>query len=126
MPRQQSWKRWIARQLRDLALAYVAVLVVLLFLENKLIFRPVLASEDWLAPPRALVQDIELQSAAVHSALAKDQEHPSDAGSLAAALAACINDYLKRYPSTTWSMVRAALAAAGAAVEQAAAGAREE
>lgn len=56
----------------------------------------------------------------------KGQERPGDAGSLAAALAACINDYLKRYPSTTWSMVRAALAAAGAAVEQAAAGAKEE
>ena len=62
-PRQQSWKRRIARQLRDLAFVYVAVLVVLLFLENKLIFRPVLASEDWLAPPNALVQDVELQAA---------------------------------------------------------------
>ena len=56
----------------------------------------------------------------------KGQERPGDAGSLAAALAACINDYLKRYPSTTWPTVRAALAAAGAAVEQAAARANEE
>jgi fermentation-respiration switch protein FrsA (DUF1100 family) len=60
---QQSWKRRIARQLRNLAFVYVAVLVVLLFLENKLIFRPVLASEDWLSPPNALVQDVELQTA---------------------------------------------------------------
>ena len=56
----------------------------------------------------------------------KGQQRPGDAGSLAAALAACINDYLKRYPSTTWPTVRAALAAAGAAVEQAAARAKEE
>jgi len=62
-PRQQSWKRWIARQLRNLALLYLVVLVVLLFLENKLIFRPVLASEDWESPPNALVQDVELRIA---------------------------------------------------------------
>ena len=53
----------MARQLRNLALLYLTVLLVLLFLENKLIFRPVLASEDWESPPNALVQDIKLQVA---------------------------------------------------------------
>ena len=62
-PKQKSWKRWTARQLRNLAVLYLVVLAVLLFLENKLIFRPVLASDDWLSPPNALVQDVELQTA---------------------------------------------------------------
>jgi hypothetical protein len=50
----------------------------------------------------------------------KGKESPGNARQLAAALVACINDYLKRHPSTTWSIVRAALDAAGDAVDQSA------
>jgi fermentation-respiration switch protein FrsA (DUF1100 family) len=38
------------------------VLIVLLFLENRLLFHPVRATEDWVPPPNALVQDVELRT----------------------------------------------------------------
>jgi fermentation-respiration switch protein FrsA (DUF1100 family) len=37
-------------------------LIVLMFLETMLIFKPVRASEDWMAPPNNRVQDVELHS----------------------------------------------------------------
>jgi fermentation-respiration switch protein FrsA (DUF1100 family) len=39
------------------------VVLVLLLLENWLLFRPVRADEDWLPPPNARVQDVELPGA---------------------------------------------------------------
>jgi uncharacterized protein len=59
--KQTSWKRWSARQLRNVVVVYLVVLAVLLFLENKLIFRPVLASENWGAAPNSLVENVHLQ-----------------------------------------------------------------
>jgi fermentation-respiration switch protein FrsA (DUF1100 family) len=39
------------------------VIVVLMALENRLLFFPVVAADEWLEPPNARVQDVELQSA---------------------------------------------------------------
>jgi fermentation-respiration switch protein FrsA (DUF1100 family) len=46
-----------------LAGCYLGVIVVLLFLENYLIFHPTVAAAGWLAPPNLRVQDIELRTA---------------------------------------------------------------
>jgi hypothetical protein len=43
---------------------YVGVLVVLLFFENWLVFRPAKADQDWQPPPVPEIQDVELTSAA--------------------------------------------------------------
>jgi fermentation-respiration switch protein FrsA (DUF1100 family) len=42
---------------------YVGVLLVLLLLENSLLFHPLQATQGWLAPPNALVQDVDLVAA---------------------------------------------------------------
>jgi fermentation-respiration switch protein FrsA (DUF1100 family) len=44
-------------------LCYLGVLVVLLCLENRLLFHPLRARDYWLPPPNARVQDIMLQTA---------------------------------------------------------------
>src|SRR5262249_32955120 len=45
-----------------LLFCYLGVIIVLLLLENWLIFRPTRASEEWLPPPNPSVQDIELHT----------------------------------------------------------------
>jgi len=45
------------------AACYVGVVIVLLLLENKLLFFPIRASDEWLEPPNLRVQDVEFQSA---------------------------------------------------------------
>jgi len=59
----RTWRRRPLRWLRNGAICYLGIIFVLLLLENKLIFHPVKASEDWIAPPNSLVQDIELRLA---------------------------------------------------------------
>jgi fermentation-respiration switch protein FrsA (DUF1100 family) len=39
------------------------VLIVLLFLENSLLFHPICAADDWADPPNERVQDVDLRSA---------------------------------------------------------------
>jgi fermentation-respiration switch protein FrsA (DUF1100 family) len=46
-----------------LAVCYLGVIVLLLFFENRLVFRPVPASEEWTDPPDPRIQDVTLQSA---------------------------------------------------------------
>jgi fermentation-respiration switch protein FrsA (DUF1100 family) len=43
---------------------YVGVILVLLALENRLVYHPTPASEGWEAPPRASFQDVELRTPA--------------------------------------------------------------
>jgi len=57
---RKSWNGRLARLLRNAIVCYLGIIIVMLFLENKLIFRPVRASEDWLKPPNVLVQDVEM------------------------------------------------------------------
>jgi fermentation-respiration switch protein FrsA (DUF1100 family) len=58
----RSWKRRGGRWLVGLVLCYLGVVLVLPFLENRLLFHPVRATEDWLAPPNARVRDVELHT----------------------------------------------------------------
>ena len=53
------WWRW----LRNLVLAYLGVLVVLLALERSFIYHPVTAAEEWAEPPDPRIRDVELMSA---------------------------------------------------------------
>jgi fermentation-respiration switch protein FrsA (DUF1100 family) len=59
MPRR-SWKRTAARLLGGAILSYLGVVIVLQFLENRLLFHPVRAAQEWLPPPNARVQDVDL------------------------------------------------------------------
>jgi fermentation-respiration switch protein FrsA (DUF1100 family) len=45
------------------AACYVGVVIVLMLLENKLLFFPIRASDEWWEPPNLRVQDVEVQSA---------------------------------------------------------------
>jgi fermentation-respiration switch protein FrsA (DUF1100 family) len=55
-----SWRRRLVRW-RVLAVGcYVGVIAVLMALENRLIYRPVTASEDWQPPPFSPVEDVRL------------------------------------------------------------------
>src|SRR5262245_29486530 len=61
-PSKRRW-HWSLRGLRILAISYIGVLLVLLALENYLLFRPTRASDDWLSPPLATIQDVAFQTA---------------------------------------------------------------
>ena len=50
------WLLWRA------LICYLGVIVVLLMLENYLIFHPLRASQDWLPPPNERVEDVELST----------------------------------------------------------------
>jgi len=54
------WKHRVARLLGGAVLCYLGVLVVLLFLENRLLFHPLRATEYWLPPPNVRVRDVQL------------------------------------------------------------------
>jgi fermentation-respiration switch protein FrsA (DUF1100 family) len=62
-PAPTAFKRWlhrIRRLLFVLAGSYLGVILVLLALENHLIFHPLRAADDWVAPPNTDVRNIEL------------------------------------------------------------------
>jgi fermentation-respiration switch protein FrsA (DUF1100 family) len=59
----RSWPFRLTRLLAVLALAYIGVIVVLMLLENRLLFHPLRASVSWEEPPNERVQDVELQTA---------------------------------------------------------------
>jgi hypothetical protein len=54
IPTRRRWRRWLV----FLALCYLGILVVLLALENRFIYRPVTAGESWREPPDPAVQDV--------------------------------------------------------------------
>jgi len=56
--------RWLGRWLFRIAFCYLGVLIVLLFLENALLFHPVRDTRDWNPPPpECTVDDVFLDSA---------------------------------------------------------------
>ncbi len=57
---QTSWKRRLFRFGVLGVGCYVGVLVVLMALENRLVYRPVTAIEDWQPPPFSPVEDVRL------------------------------------------------------------------
>lgn len=62
--RPRRLARWVLARILFLVLAaYLGLIVLLLAFENALIYHPVTAAEEWLAPPSRDVQDVELHSA---------------------------------------------------------------
>jgi fermentation-respiration switch protein FrsA (DUF1100 family) len=61
---ERSWRRRVARWVVFLVYGYLGVLLVLLFLETRLLFRPTKYHNGWYAPPTGLiVEDVNLHSA---------------------------------------------------------------
>jgi uncharacterized protein len=59
----KSWTYHLARVLVLFAYLYLGVLVLLLFLENRLLFHPLPAAQEWDAPPAGLaIRDVEMTS----------------------------------------------------------------
>jgi uncharacterized protein len=59
----KSWSYHLARALVLFAYLYLGVVVILLFLENRLLFHHFRAAEQWQAPPSGLpVEDVEMTS----------------------------------------------------------------
>jgi fermentation-respiration switch protein FrsA (DUF1100 family) len=67
---RRGWRSRVVRALGAAAGCYVGVIIVLLLLENKLLYHPISAAEEWLAPPNNRVQDVQLHAAdgtAIHA-----------------------------------------------------------
>ncbi len=60
---KRSLGRRLGRVFIGALLCYLGVIVLLLLLENKLVFHPTAATEWWVKPPNDRVQDVELRSA---------------------------------------------------------------
>jgi uncharacterized protein len=58
----QTWWRRVSRWLFILLLGYLGAIVVLMLLENSLVYRPA-GPDDWIPPPNPLIQDVEFTSA---------------------------------------------------------------
>src|SRR5262249_11964179 len=66
----QAWRRPLLRIGLMMVCGYGGIILVLLFLENKLVYYPTPASADWQPPPSPEVQDIHLTTAddtAIHA-----------------------------------------------------------
>lgn len=60
---RRPWRRRLVRLALLPAAGYLGVIVVLLALENYLLFHPTRAADGWFAPPDPRVQDVSLTSA---------------------------------------------------------------
>jgi fermentation-respiration switch protein FrsA (DUF1100 family) len=64
VPRQgRTWRSRLLRWLVVLGVCYAGVLIVLLALENWLVYHPTSATQEWWPPPGDAVQDVEFTSA---------------------------------------------------------------
>jgi fermentation-respiration switch protein FrsA (DUF1100 family) len=61
----RTWTRRLVRWLVAAVCCYLGVIVVLLFLENRLLFHPVRADKEWQPPPNPRVEDISLPAEGV-------------------------------------------------------------
>jgi uncharacterized protein len=59
-PPARSWKRRVVRSLIWWVGCYLGVVLVLMALENRLVYHPTAASEDWQPAPFAPVEDVAL------------------------------------------------------------------
>lgn len=83
---RRSWRHRLARQMLFLIYGYFGVLLVLLLLENRFVFAPATAAQDWQPPPPDLrIEDIELTSGdgtAVHAWWATPRDWKPEQGAL--------------------------------------------
>ena len=61
--RPRTWRRRVFRWVIRLALVYVGVLLVMLALENWLLYPRTTAAEYWQPPPDTRIRDVEFESA---------------------------------------------------------------
>jgi fermentation-respiration switch protein FrsA (DUF1100 family) len=62
-PPPPSWKRRAWRIVRLALIAYIGVVVLLMFFENMMVYQPASASRDWEAPPSPDIEEVTLVSA---------------------------------------------------------------
>jgi fermentation-respiration switch protein FrsA (DUF1100 family) len=60
---RQSWKQRVARSAGGAICCYFGVIIVLMALENRILFHPLRPDEGWFAPPNERVEDLELYTA---------------------------------------------------------------
>ncbi len=58
-----TWKRRLARLMLGVVACYLGVILLLLWLENWLLYHPARYTDSWQAPPPGQVEDVALQSA---------------------------------------------------------------
>src|SRR5262245_52784791 len=59
-----TWRRRLFRTVRTLALAYLGVVLLLMFLENSMVYQASPAEQHWVKPPSYLgVTDVNIASA---------------------------------------------------------------
>src|SRR5262249_18800666 len=61
--RPRTWKRRLRRLIGQLALCYLGVMLLMLLLENWLLYPATSAARHWQPKPDERIQDVELQSA---------------------------------------------------------------
>ncbi|HEX5272624.1 MAG TPA: alpha/beta hydrolase [Gemmataceae bacterium] len=61
--KRRTWRRRLPRFAARAALVYAGVLALLLFFENRLVFRPTPAAAYWHQPPNDRVRDVALRAA---------------------------------------------------------------
>jgi len=59
---KQSWKGTLLRCLAYLLIPYLGLVVMLMLIENRLLYHPTSAAQRWIDPPVPDIQDIELTS----------------------------------------------------------------
>jgi fermentation-respiration switch protein FrsA (DUF1100 family) len=57
------WSRRVWQILGCVALCYIGMIIMLLFLEKMMIFHPASAAREWLPPPDPRIEDVVLQTA---------------------------------------------------------------
>jgi fermentation-respiration switch protein FrsA (DUF1100 family) len=62
-PPRRSWQRRVLRMLGLVAGTYLGIILVLLALENSLVYHPIPASVEWWPPPGPEVRDVYLTTA---------------------------------------------------------------
>src|SRR5262245_20132265 len=63
-PPRPTWRRGLLRGARTVALIYLGILVMLMLLENWLVYHPTTASAHWQQPHASNVQDVYLTTSA--------------------------------------------------------------
>jgi fermentation-respiration switch protein FrsA (DUF1100 family) len=61
--KRRPWWRWLVRLAVAVVFAYLGILGALMAIEDRLVYHPIPAAEEWRAAPNEHVQDVELRAA---------------------------------------------------------------
>lgn len=81
-PPPRTWRQFCGRCLFLAALTYLGVIVLLMFLENRLVYPRTTAAQHWEPAPTDEIQDIEIESADGTLIHAWYLHHPTSKGAL--------------------------------------------